>query len=259
MADRSTIEWTDATWNPVTGCTKVSPGCLHCYAEQFAERFRGVPGHPYEQGFDLKLWPQRLELPLLWKNPRMIFVNSMSDLFHDRVPDEFVERVFDVMDRASIHTFQLLTKRSRRMAEFTAQRYSRKPELGKKLWPRNVWAGVSVENDTYTTRIADLQKVPASTRFLSVEPMLGPVTLNASRLKGIHWVIVGGESGHGARPMQPEWARAVREECARADVAFFFKQWGAHNSRGKRVGKKAAGRRLDGRVWNQLPEPRPSM
>jgi len=259
MAEHSTIEWTDATWNPVTGCTKVSPGCLHCYAEQFAERFRGVPGHPYEQGFDLKLWPDRLELPLLWKNPRMIFVNSMSDMFHDRVPDEYIERVFDVMERANIHTFQLLTKRSERMAAWTEGRYSLKKSESKKLWPKNVWAGVSIENDAFATRIADLQKVPATTRFLSVEPMLGPVPLNAKRLKGIHWVIVGGESGHGARPMNPEWARAVREACHAAGVAFFFKQWGAHNARGERVGKKAAGRRLDGRVWNQLPETAASM
>jgi protein gp37 len=259
MSEHSTIEWTDATWNPVTGCTKVSPGCMHCYAEQFAERFRGVLGHPYEQGFDLKLWPDRLELPLLWKNPRMIFVNSMSDLFHEKVPDEFIKRVFDVMERATIHTFQLLTKRSLRMADFTGARYSLRPVSGKTLWPRNVWAGVSVENDNYALRIADLQRVPAFTRFLSVEPMLGPVTLNASRLKGIHWVIVGGESGHGARAMQPEWARAVRQACADAGVAFFFKQWGAHNSRGKRVGKKAAGRRLDGRLWNELPQIRASV
>ena len=259
MAEHSTIEWTDATWNPVTGCTKVSPGCLHCYAEQFAERFRGVPGHPYEQGFDLKLWPDRLALPLLWKNPRMIFVNSMSDMFHDRVPDVYIERVFDVMERASIHTFQLLTKRSERMAAWTQARYSLKKSAGKKRWPMNVWAGVSVENDAFATRIADLQRVPATTRFLSVEPMLGPVTLNAKRLKGIHWVIVGGESGHGARPMNPEWARAVREACHATEVAFFFKQWGAHNSKGERVGKKAAGRRLDGRVWNQLPETVASM
>jgi protein gp37 len=254
MAEHSTIEWTDATWNPVTGCTKVSPGCLHCYAEQFAERFRGVPGHPYQQGFDLKLWPDRLELPLQWKSPRMIFVNSMSDLFHEKVPDVYIERVFDVMERASRHTFQLLTKRSLRMAEWTEARYCLRRSDGKKLWPRNVWAGVSVETELYTTRIADLQRVPASTRFLSVEPMLGPVQLHAKRLRGIHWVIVGGESGHGARPMNPEWARAVREACNTAAVAFFFKQWGAHNSKGERVGKKAAGRRLDGRVWNQLPE-----
>jgi protein gp37 len=259
MAEHSTIEWTDATWNPVTGCTKVSPGCLHCYAEQFAERFRGVPEHPYEQGFDLKLWPSRLELPLLWKNPRMIFVNSMSDLFHEKVPDEFIERVFDVMECATIHTFQLLTKRSQRMAQFTAARYALEADPNKKLWPRNAWAGVSVENDAYASRILDLQRVPAFTRFLSVEPMIGPVKLDTKRLKGIHWVIVGGESGHGARAMQPEWARDVRKACARNGVAFFFKQWGAHNSRGKRVGKKAAGRRLDGRVWNQLPEQRASV
>jgi protein gp37 len=259
MAEHSSIEWTDATWNPVTGCTKVSPGCLHCYAEQFAERFRGVPGHPYQQGFDLKLWPERLELPLRWKNPRMIFVNSMSDLFHEKVLDAYIEQVFDVMGLASRHTFQLLTKRSSRFAEWSASRYSLMPAAGKKVWPKNVWAGVSVETDSYTWRIADLQRVPALTRFLSVEPMLGPVNLDATHLEGIHWVIVGGESGHGARAMRPEWARAVRQSCHLAGVAFFFKQWGAHNARGERVGKKAAGRRLDGRVWNQLPESRASL
>jgi protein gp37 len=253
MAEHSSIEWTDATWNPVTGCTKVSPGCKHCYAETFAERFRGVRGHPYEQGFDLKLWPERLALPLRWKQPRMIFVNSMSDLFHEAVPDDYIEQVFDVMAQASIHTFQLLTKRSSRMATWTNARFSVDSTSGKRLWPRNVWAGVSVENDKYVDRIRDLQDVPASTRFLSVEPMLGPVFLNARLLRNIHWVIVGGESGHGARPMRAEWARSVREACAAAGVAFFFKQWGAHNAKGERVGKKAAGRRLDGRVWNQLP------
>ncbi len=215
MAEHSTIEWTDATWNPVTGCTKVSPGCKHCYAEKFAERFRGVAGHPYEQGFDLKLWPDRLLLPLTWKTPRMIFVNSMSDLFQEQVPDEYVRRVFDVMERASIHTFQLLTKRSLRMAEWAEQRYSLRPQPGRRLWPRNVWAGVSLETQA--------------------------------------WVIVGGESGPGARPMDPQWARDVRDACADADVAFFFKQWGAHDVKGRRVGKKQAGRRLDGRTWDEMP------
>jgi protein gp37 len=254
MSDHSTIEWTDATWNPVTGCTKVSPGCKNCYAEKFAERFRGVPGHPYQQGFDLKLWRERLELPLAWKTPRMIFVNSMSDLFHEGVQDEFIQRVFDTMERASIHTFQLLTKRSRRMAEWASARYSLKPEPGKKLWPRNVWAGVSVESQHYTSRITDLQSVPSFTRFLSVEPLLSPLSLKAAQLRDIHWVIVGGESGPGARRMDPQWARAVRDACSKAGVSFFFKQWGAHDVQGKRVGKKAAGRRLDGRTWDEMPQ-----
>jgi protein gp37 len=257
MAGRSSIEWTDATWNPVTGCTRISPGCKHCYAERFAERFRGVPGHPYEQGFDLKSWPGRLDLPLRWTTPRMVFVNSMSDLFHEKVPDEFIERVFDVMERATLHTFQLLTKRSRRMTEWCETRYALTSNSGKKLWPRNVWAGVSVENDLYASRVADLKRVPASTRFLSLEPLLGPVHLDHDRLRDIHWVIVGGESGQPARPMKPEWVRKVRGDCAKVGVAFFFKQWGTHNAKGERVGKKAAGRRLDGRLWNQLPQYRP--
>jgi protein gp37 len=253
MADHSSIEWTDATWNPVTGCQKVSPGCKHCYAEVFAERFRGVPGHPYEQGFDVKLWRKRLEWPLLWKTPRMIFVNSMSDLFQDTVPDSFIGEVFDVMERASIHTFQLLTKRAERMAQWTSARYALEAGGARRRWPRNVWAGVSVETQAYTTRIRALQKVPAFTRFVSVEPLLGPVQLDEELLHDIHWVIVGGESGHGARPMDPQWARDVRDACADAGVAFFFKQWGAHDVRGQRVGKKAAGRSLDGELWDQMP------
>jgi protein gp37 len=253
MSQNSAIEWTDATWNPVTGCDKISPGCAHCYAETFAERFRGVAGHPYEQGFDMKLWPERVRLPLKWKSPKMVFVNSMSDLFHKDVPDDFIEKVFATMEEASQHTFQLLTKRSERLAEWTSARYCVEPEKGKKLWPRNVWAGVSVENQTFTSRILDLHRVPAFTRFLSVEPLLGPIKLTADHLEGIHWVIVGGESGPRARKMELEWARAVRDACRDANVAFFFKQWGAHNARGQRVGKKAAGRRLDNRTWNQMP------
>lgn len=253
MAEHSTIEWTDATWNPVTGCTKISPGCKYCYAEKFAERFRDVSGHPYQQGFDLKLWPERLEWPFQWKQPRMIFVNSMSDLFHDVIPDEFIAKVFETMERASQHTFQLLTKRSQRLALWTSARYALQPMPGKRTWPRNVWAGVSVETQDYVKRITDLQHVPAFTRFLSVEPLLGPVQLTKGHLRGIHWVIVGGESGPKARPMNPQWARSVREACITAGVAFFFKQWGTHNSSGRRVGKKAAGRRLDGRTYNEMP------
>ena len=203
MADKSSIEWTEATWNPVTGCTKVSPGCAHCYAETFAERFRGVPGHPYERGFDLQLRPERLNQPLEWKRPRLIFVNSMSDLFHPDVPLEFTQAVFDTMLRANWHTFQVLTKRSERLAEVA----SRLP------WPNNIWIGVSVENQRWTSRIDNLRTVPAAIRFLSCEPLLGALTLD---LTGIHWVIVGGESGRRARPMRPEWARLVR------DVTFFF-------------------------------------
>lgn len=243
MADRSSIEWTEATWNPITGCTKVSAGCAHCYAETFAERFRGVAGHPYERGFDLQLRPERLQQPLAWKEPRLIFVNSMSDLFHEDVPDSYVRDVFDIMVSASQHTFQILTKRSQRLAELA-------PRLP---WPANVWMGVSVENQRWTTRIDDLRLVPAKVRFLSCEPLLGPLTL---KLGGIQWVIVGGESGPGARPMKPEWARDIRRQCDQAGVPFFFKQWGAHDEVGLRVGKKRAGRLLDGRTWNGLPPTR---
>jgi protein gp37 len=253
MAAKSSIEWTDATWNPVTGCSKVSPGCKFCYAERFAERFRGVRDHPYEQGFDLKLWPDRLGLPLRWTTPRMIFVNSMSDLFHEQVPDDFVLKVFQTMERATLHTFQLLTKRSSRLADWTAARYALAPTSGKRMWPRNVWAGVSIEKELYSSRISDLQRVPAFTRFVSLEPLLGPMNLDPKRLQGIHWVIVGGESGCSARPMDPEWARGVRAACAKVGVPFFFKQWGTHNAAGERVGKKTAGRSLDGRLWDQLP------
>jgi protein gp37 len=240
VSDRSTIEWTDATWNPVTGCTKVSPGCAHCYAETFAERVRGVPGHPYEQGFDLRLWPDRLEQPLSWTKPRLVFVNSMSDLFHERVPADFVTRVFDVMEQAKQHRFQVLTKRPERALELA-------PDLP---WPENVWMGVSVENQRWTSRVGVLRAIPAQVRFLSCEPLLGPLTLD---LRGIHWVIAGGESGPRARPMQLSWARGVRDQCVAAGVPFFFKQWGAHDVTGRRVGKKTAGRELDGRTWDELP------
>lgn len=234
MSDGSAIEWTDATWNPVRGCTKISPGCKHCYAETFAERFRGVPGHPFEQGFDLRLVESALELPLRWRTPRRIFVNSMSDLFHEAVPEAFIHRVFDVMKRASQHQFQVLTKRSRRMASISASL----------RLPENVWMGVSVENERYLSRIVDLRSVAASVRFLSIEPLLGPI--EELPLAGIRWVIVGGESGPRARPMDPEWVRSLRDQCRRARVAFFFKQWGG-------VQKRRTGRLLDGRTWNELP------
>jgi len=240
MSDNSSIEWTEATWNPVTGCTKVSPGCAHCYAETFAERFRGVPGHAYERGFDLQLRSERLTQPLEWKRPRLIFVNSMSDLFHPDVPMNFIESVFDTMARADWHTFQVLTKRSERLAELA-------PRLP---WPSNVWMGVSVENQRWTSRVDDLRRVPAAVRFLSCEPLLGPLTLD---LTDIHWVIAGGESGHSARPMKPQWARDIRDQCVKARVPFFFKQWGAHDEDGHRVGKKLAGRRLDGKLHHGLP------
>src|SRR3989344_268653 len=246
MSENSTIEWTDSTWNPVTGCTKVSPGCKHCYAETFAERFRGVPGHPFEQGFDLRFWPERLELPLKWKQPRLIFVNSMSDLFHKDVPDDYIWKVFETMCKAKHHMFQVLTKRSDRLCQWTASNFS--------SVPKHIWLGVSVESQQYTFRIKDLQKTPAQTRFLSIEPLIGPVDLDESLLQGIHWVIVGGESGHRARKMDPEWVYNIRKKCLQYDVPFFFKQWGAYDPlSGRKVGKKVAGRILEGRTWNELP------
>lgn len=238
MSATSAIEWTDATWNPLRGCRKVSPGCKHCYAETFSERFRGVPGHPFEQGFDLRLVPEALDLPLQWRTPRRIFVNSMSDLFQDEVPDDYVLRVFDVMRRAPHHrAFQVLTKRSARLRELA-------PALP---WPDNVWIGVSVELESYAHRIADLVEVQeAAVRFLSVEPLLGPIP--ELPLEGIDWVIVGGESGRGARPMDPDWVRDLRDQCVEASVPFFFKQWGG-------VRKAKAGRLLDGRTWDEMPRP----
>jgi protein gp37 len=239
MAEHSTIEWTDATWNPVRGCTKIGPGCKHCYAEVFAERFRGVPGHPYEQGFDPRLAPDKLAEPLRWQTPKMIFVNSMSDLFHDEFPDEYIEAVARVMVRANWHTYQVLTKRSARMTSLLRGRLSFAAEA------EHIWWGVSVENKKYgLPRIADLQKAPASVRFLSVEPLLEG--LGRINLKGIHWVIVGGESGHGARPLKKEWVTEVRDQCNDASVPFFFKQWGG-------VRKKRAGRELDGQTYDGFP------
>lgn len=243
MSDGSKIEWTQATWNPVTGCTKVSPGCAHCYAETFAERFRGVPGHPYEMGFDLTLRPDRLDLPLKWKTPRLIFVNSMSDLFHSEVPDDYIASVFRTMELATQHDFQVLTKRPERAAAMADSL----------PWPRNVWIGTSVENQRWTTRIDDLRKIEqAAVRFLSCEPLLGPLQLD---LQNINWVIAGGESGPKARRMKPEWVESIRDQCREQEVAFFFKQWGAYNCDGRRVGKGRAGRELHGRTWDGMPSP----
>jgi three-Cys-motif partner protein len=234
MPAETAIEWTESTWNPVTGCSKVTPGCAHCYAETFAERWRGVPGHPYEQGFDLRLWPQRLEYPLKWKRPRMIFVNSMSDIFHEDIPFEYVERIFVVMQEASHHKFQVLTKRHERMTELA-------PHLP---WPPNVWMGVSIENKRWVLRADYLREVPAAVRFISAEPLLGPLT--GLDLTDIHWLIAGGESGPGHRPVQAEWIRGLRDRCHRDGVAFFFKQWGGLRA-------KSGGRQLDGREWNEMP------
>jgi protein gp37 len=234
MSVNSTIEWTDATWNPVTGCTQVSPGCDHCYALRFAERFRGVPNHPYEQGFDLKIWQERLNTPLSWRKPRRIFVNSMSDLFHRDVPDAFIEQVFNIMNQADWHIFQVLTKRSGRLKK-----------LGQNLkWAPHIWVGVSVESEKYSWRVNDLREVPSYVRFISAEPLIG--SLKELNLDKIHWVISGGESGPGARPCDPEWVREIRDNCLESEVAFFHKQWGGRTS-------KIGGRLLDGRTWDEMP------
>jgi protein gp37 len=239
MAEHSKIEWTDSTWNPVRGCTKISPGCKHCYAEAFAERFRGVKGHPYEQGFDLRLVPEKLVEPLLWPTPRMVFVNSMSDLFQDGVSDEYVEAVARVMQTADWHTYQVLTKRSDRMRKLLNGGLSFAARLG------HIWWGVSVEDKRYgIPRMEDLRSALAATRFLSVEPLLED--LGQLNLSGIHWVIVGGESGPGARTIEHDWVKSLRFQCRKASIPFFFKQWGG-------VRKKETGRKLDGRTYDELP------
>lgn len=239
MSDHTSIEWTDATWNPVRGCTKISPGCAHCYAEVFAERFRGVPGHPYEQGFDLRLVPEKLGDPFLWPRANMVFVNSMSDLFHEDVPLDYILRVARVMVQANWHTYQVLTKRSGRMQELLRGPLAFAANQG------HIWWGVSVENRQHgLPRLELLRAAPAQVRFLSVEPLLedlGPLDLT-----GIHWMIVGGESGHGARPLDPSWVQSLRDQCQAANIPFFFKQWG-----GVRKGK--AGRLLDGRTHDDVP------
>jgi protein gp37 len=235
MSEHSPIEWTDATWNPVTGCHKISPGCANCYAETFAERFRGVPGHPYEQGFDVKLWSSRLALPLTWRKPKRIFVNSMSDLFHKDVPLEFILSVFKTMNEAHWHTFQILTKRPERARELDS-------EL---IWGENIWMGTSVENADYVSRISDLTSTRARLKFLSIEPLLGPIT--QLPLENIDWVIVGGESGRKPRQLHEEWVIDIRNQCQNAHVPFFFKQWGGRN-------KKQAGRLLEGKTWDEIPE-----
>jgi protein gp37 len=235
MSDNSKIEWTDATWNPVRGCTKISPGCKHCYAETFAERFRGVPGHPFEFGFDLRLVPEKLVDPFRWSKSRRVFVNSMSDLFHDDVPLNFIQRVFQVMEECPEHTFQVLNKRPELVAKFAADL----------PWPPNVWMGTSVESIEYLDRVRVLQTLRGPTvRFLSCEPLLGPLT--RLPLRRIDWVIVGGESGPGARPMEREWVVQIKRQCRAKEVRFFFKQWGG-------VNKKSSGRELNGRTWDEMP------
>lgn len=234
MATNSSIEWTESTWNPLTGCSKISPGCKHCYAERMAKRLQAMGQPNYRNGFTLTIHEHLLELPLSWKQPQMIFVNSMSDLFHEDVPVDFIQRVLVVMHKAFWHTFQVLTKRSSRLLQLDDQI----------VWPENVWMGVSVENQNYTYRIDDLRKTHATTKFLSLEPLLGP--LQNLNLDGIHWVIAGGESGPGARPMDPAWVMDIRDQCKNTGTPFFFKQWGG-------VNKKRAGRELDGKTWDELP------
>ncbi len=241
MSYRSEIEWTDATWNPVRGCSKISPGCKYCYAERFAERFRGVAGHPFESGFDLKLVHEKLEAPLKWRAPRRIFVNSMSDLFHESVPVEYIAQVGEVMAAAHWHTFQVLTKRHQRMNILLNGELRGLGSLP------NVWWGVSVEDREYgLPRIAALRRTNAAVRFLSIEPLLE--SLGELDLSGIHWVIVGGESGARWRPISPNWVREIRDQCRAARVPFFFKQWGGRSP-------KQLGRTLDGREWNDTPPP----
>ncbi len=239
MSSQSTIEWTQATWNPITGCTEVSPGCDHCYARTFAERFRGVSGHPYEQGFDLRLWPDRLALPTRWKKPRRIFVNSMSDLFHKDVPTGFILRVFETMTHANQHIYQVLTKRPGRAVLLA-------PQLLEALggsWLKHIQMGVSVESQDYAWRVDKVRLIPAPIRFISAEPLLGPLVLN---LEGIAWLISGSESGRGARPMQDNWVRHLRDQCLTSNVAFFFKQRTVN-------GKKVPFPELDGKVWKEFP------
>jgi len=238
MAQASNIEWTDVTWNPTSGCTKISPGCDNCYAARFSERWRGIPGHPYEQGFELRLFPERLEQPLRMKKSRFIFVNSMSDLFHKDIPFEFIDRVFDTMEKADWHIFQVLTKRSSILRRYVNQRYVDRPV------PDHIWLGVSLENRDQLSRVRHLREANASVRFLSVEPLLGPI--EKIGLDDISWVIVGGESGPGHRPIDIAWVRAIRDQCLDAKVPFFFKQWGGTRP-------KAHGRLLDGVEWDERP------
>lgn len=237
MADKSSIEWTESTWNPITGCDKISPGCKYCYAERLAKRLSFMHSKRYKNAFKLTIHDDVIEQPINWKKPRTIFVNSMSDLFHEKVPFDVIKRIFDVMVKAHWHTFQILTKRSERLSELS----SLLP------WAKNIWMGVSVESQDYTYRIDHLRKVPASIRFLSVEPLISEI--KRINLRGIDWVIVGGESGPKARPINIEWVRFIRDKCVEQDVPFFFKQWGGTN-------KKKTGRTLDKRKWNEMPDPK---
>lgn len=236
MSARSGIEWTEITWNPVTGCTKISPGCKHCYAERMSKRLQSMGMEKYKSGFSVSTHDFSLVEPFKWKKPRLVFVNSMSDLFHESVPPDFIEAVFNVMNRASRHTFQVLTKRPGRAVALE----------GRLNWTPNVWLGTSIESEDWLFRASFLRKTGARTKFLSLEPLLGP--LPNLDMNGIDWVIVGGESGPGARPMAPDWVRDIRDRCVNSETPFFFKQWGG-------VFKKKTGRTLDGRMWDQMPRP----
>jgi protein gp37 len=238
MAQATQIEWTDATWNPVTGCTKIGAGCDNCYAARFAERWRGTKDHPYEQGFDLRLWSNRIDQPLRWKKPRLIFVNSMSDLFHKQIPITFVDAVFDTMERANHHIYQVLTKRSSLMRRYINKRYAKSPV------PSHIWLGVSIEDKDHLSRLDHLKQTNVIIRFISFEPLLG--SMGCVDLSGIAWAIVGGESGPNARIMDPDWARELRDQCLKQRVAFFFKQWGGPRP-------KSGGRLLDGETWDGFP------
>lgn len=235
MAQESKIEWTDQTWNPVTGCTKISPGCKNCYAERFAQRLKAMGNPRYEDGFEITFHQDKLEEPLSWRKPRHVFVNSMSDLFHKEVPLTFIEKVFEVIRKSDNHIFQVLTKRARRLAKLA-------PKLD---WPKNLWMGVSIENQDYVWRIGCLRQTPSSTKFISVEPLIGSV--GKLPLKDVDWVIVGGESGPNARPMRKQWVKDVRDQCIKTNTSFFFKQWGGSTS-------KANGRTLEGRTWDEMPK-----
>lgn len=238
MSKETTIEWTDATWNPVSGCTKISSGCDNCYAERIAERFRGVRDHPFEKGFDLTLRHHKVREPLAWRAPKRIFVNSMSDLFHKSIPRDFVNAVFDTMEQATWHSFQVLTKRSSLMRQYVNHRY------GQRTAPAHIWLGVSIEDRRALVRLTHLKQARAAVRFVSFEPLLED--LGAVDLEGIHWAIAGGESGPAARPMEATWARSLRDQCRAQCVPFFFKQWGGSRA-------KAGGNKLDGRQWLQYP------
>jgi protein gp37 len=246
MGLATSIEWTDATWNPVTGCTEISAGCDNCYARRIAERFRGTHGHPFEHGFDVTIKPHKLEEPLSWKKPRRIFVNSMSDLFHKKVPSSFVDHVFEVMERATWHIFQVLTKRSSLLRNYISRRYEGR------CAPPHIWLGVSIEDRRSLVRLKHLANTPASVRFLSLEPLLEE--LGQLDLAAISWVIVGGESGAGSRPMDEAWVESIRRQCVGQNIPFFFKQWGAWGADGIHRSKKLNGRSLQGATWNQMPQ-----